>query len=204
MRVIASIAEAVDAVGQELGVSHWISVDQDRVDAFAEATGDHQWIHTDPVRAASGPFGTTIAHGYLTLSLLVPLLEQVLVIENRTSSLNYGLDKVRFPAPVPSAWRLTATLGEATDVEAGVQVKVDCVFEVEGQERWRVSPGRCFCITSRHDRSSNQECRRRTVENSRRAPLQLRRRGSGPQSSPQSRVDSPPIRIDCGRVHRPV
>lgn len=120
-----------------MGSSSWVEVSQDQIDRFADVTGDHQWIHTDPERAASGPFGTTIAHGYLTLSLLVPLLEQVLVIENRTSSINYGLDKVRFPAPVPSGSRvrLTATLAEATDVDSGVQVKVDCVFQVEGQER---------------------------------------------------------------------
>lgn len=120
-----------------MGSSPWVEVTQDQIDGFANVTGDHQWIHTDPERAASGPFGTTIAHGYLTLSLLVPLLEQVLVIENRTSSINYGLDKVRFPAPVPSGSRvrLTATLAEATNVDSGVQVKVDCVLQVEGQER---------------------------------------------------------------------
>lgn len=124
-------------VGQEIGSSSWVDVTQDQIDGFAEVTGDHQWIHTDPERAASGPFGTTIAHGYLTLALLVPLLEEVLVIENRTSSINYGLDKVRFPAPVPSGsrLRLTATLAEATNVDSGVQVKVDCVVQIEGQER---------------------------------------------------------------------
>jgi acyl dehydratase len=126
-----------ELVGEEIGTSEWFEVTQDHIDGFADLTGDHQWIHTDPERAASGPFGTTIAHGYLTLALLVPLLDEVLVIENRASSVNYGLDKVRFPAPVPSGSRvrLTATLAEATDVESGVQVKVDCVFEVEGQER---------------------------------------------------------------------
>jgi acyl dehydratase len=124
-------------VGQEIGSSSWVDVTQDQIDGFADVTGDHQWIHTDPERAASGPFGTTIAHGYLTLALLVPLLEEVLVIENRTSSINYGLDKVRFPAPVPSGsrLRLTATLAEATNVDSGVQVKVDCVVQIDGQER---------------------------------------------------------------------
>ena len=99
-------------VGNDIGTSEWFEVTQDLIDGFADLTGDHQWIHTDPQRAASGPFGTTIAHGYLTLSLLVPLLDEVLVIENRTSSVNYGLDKVRFPAPVPSGSRvrLAATL----------------------------------------------------------------------------------------------
>jgi len=138
MSVVARSPEELHAlVGDEVGTSSWVEVSQDQIDGFAEVTGDHQWIHTDPERAASGPFGTTIAHGYLTLSLLVPLLEEVLVIENRTSSINYGLDKVRFPAPVPSGSRvrLTATLAEATDVDSGVQVKVDCVLQVEGQER---------------------------------------------------------------------
>lgn len=124
-------------VGEEIGTSGWFEVTQDVIDGFADVTGDHQWIHVDPERAASGPFGTTIAHGYLTLSLLVPLLEEVLIIENRSSSINYGLDKVRFPAPVPSGSRvrMTATLAEAADVDSGVQVKVDCLFQVEGQER---------------------------------------------------------------------
>jgi acyl dehydratase len=124
-------------VGDEIGTSSWVEVTQDLIDGFADLTGDHQWIHTDLERAASGPFGTTIAHGYLTLSLLIPLLEEVLVIENRTSSVNYGLDKVRFPAPVPSGSRvrLTAKLAEVTDVDSGVQLKVDCVFQIEDQER---------------------------------------------------------------------
>lgn len=138
MSVVVRSPEDIHAlVGEGIGTSEWFEVTQDHIDGFADLTGDHQWIHTDPERAASGPFGTTIAHGYLTLSLLVPLLEEVLVIENRASSVNYGLDKVRFPAPVPSGSRvrLTATLAEATDVDSGVQVKVDCVFEVEGQER---------------------------------------------------------------------
>lgn len=135
--VVGSPDQIHSLVGEEIGTSRWVEVTQDQIDGFAEVTGDRQWIHTDPERAASGPFGRTIAHGYLTLSLLVPLLEEVLVIENRTSSINYGLDKVRFPAPVPSGSRvrLNARLAEAIDVESGVQVKVDCVFQVEGQER---------------------------------------------------------------------
>lgn len=135
--VVGSVEEIQALVGEEIGSSPWVEVTQEIIDGFADLTGDRQWIHIDPERAATGPFGTTIAHGYLTLSLLIPLLEQVLVIENRTSSINYGLDKVRFPAAVPSGSRvrLTATLTEVTDVDAGVQVKVDCVFHVEGQER---------------------------------------------------------------------
>ncbi|MGD2101123.1 MAG: MaoC family dehydratase [Acidimicrobiia bacterium] len=138
MSVVVRSAEELHALaGEEIGSSPWVEVTQESIDGFADLTGDHQWIHTDPERAAAGPFGTTIAHGYLTLSLLVPLLEQVLVIENRTSSINYGLDKVRFPAAVPSGSRvrLTATMSEVADVNAGVQVKVDCVLHVEGEER---------------------------------------------------------------------
>ena len=138
MSVVARSPEDLHAlVGEEIGSSSWVDVTQDQIDGFADVTGDHQWIHTDPERAASGPFGTTIAHGYLTLALLVPLLEEVLVVENRTSSINYGLDRVRFPAPVLSGSRirLTAKMAEATDVQSGVQVKVDCVLHVDGQER---------------------------------------------------------------------
>jgi acyl dehydratase len=135
--VVKSAGDVHALVGQELGTSSWVEIGQSRIDAFADVTGDHQWIHTDRERAAAGPFGTTIAHGYLTLSLLIPLLEEVLVVQNRASSINYGLDKVRFPSPVPvgSRLRMSATLTEATDVASGVQMKVDCVFSVEGQER---------------------------------------------------------------------
>jgi acyl dehydratase len=137
MSVIVRNAEDIQALGEEVGTSPWVEVNQDRIDGFADLTGDHQWIHTDPERAASGPFGTTIADGHLTLSLLVPLLEEVLVVENRTSSINYGLDEVRFPAPVPSGSRvrMSATMAEATDIDSGVQVKIDCRFEVDSQER---------------------------------------------------------------------
>lgn len=138
MTVVVGSPQDIHAlVGRELGTSSWLDVSQERIDGFAELTGDHQWIHTDPGRAASGPFGTTVAHGYLTLSLLVPMLEEIMVVENRTLSINYGLDRVRFPAAVPagSRVRMTATLAEVTDVESGVQLGIDCVFDVEGQER---------------------------------------------------------------------
>ncbi len=138
MTVVVGSPEEIHALaGQELGTSSWLDVSQDRIDGFAEVTGDHQWIHTDPARAASGPFGTTVAHGYLTLSLLVPLLEEIMIVENRTLSINYGLDRVRFPSAVPaeSRVRMTATLAEVADVESGVQLGIDCVFEVDGQER---------------------------------------------------------------------
>jgi acyl dehydratase len=124
-------------VGKELGESNWIEITQDRINTFADATDDHQWIHVDLDRAAAGPFGAPIAHGYLTLSLVIPLLEQILVIENKTTSINYGLEKVRFTAPVPvdSRIRLKASMTDAVEVPSGVQVTLDCVFEIEGQER---------------------------------------------------------------------
>lgn len=135
--VVRGPADLHALVGDEIGTSDWFELTQDHIDGFAELTGDDQWIHTDTERAASGPFGTTIAHGYLTLALLVPLLEQIWTIENRASSINYGLDKVRFPAPMPSGSRvrMSATLAEATNVDSGVQVKIDCLFQVEGQDR---------------------------------------------------------------------
>lgn len=136
-RTAGSAAEIIALVGEELGESDWLEVTQGRIDTFADATDDHQWIHCDPERAASGPFGTTIAHGYLTLSLVIPLLEQLFVIENKTTSINYGLEKVRFTAPVPvgSRIRLRASLVDATEVPSGVQVTLNCVVEIEGQER---------------------------------------------------------------------
>ncbi len=134
---VAHPAELLDLVGRELGPSDWVEIDQPRIDRFAEATGDDQWIHVDPERAADGPFGSTIAHGYLTLSLLIPMIEQLLVVTDKSSSVNYGLDKVRFPAPVPvdSKVRMRATLAEATEVTGGVQVVLDCVIEVDGGDR---------------------------------------------------------------------
>jgi acyl dehydratase len=130
-------AELLAATGGHLGYSDWLEITQDRIDTFADATDDHQWIHCDPERAAAGPFGTTIAHGYLTLSLVVPLIEEILVIEGKETSINYGLDKVRFPAPVPvgSKLRMGATLAEATEIPGGVQVGIDCTIEIEGVER---------------------------------------------------------------------
>ncbi|TMU99842.1 MaoC family dehydratase [Streptomyces sp. DASNCL29] len=117
-----------------LGTSEWIEVTQDRIDTFADATGDHQWIHTDPERAAQGPFGAPIAHGYLTLSLFIPLFTQLLDVRGVTTKVNYGLDKVRFPAPVKagSRIRLVARLTSVEDVPGGVQITVDGTIEVEG------------------------------------------------------------------------
>ena len=97
------------AVGTDLGSSGWLTVDQHRIDGFADATGDHQWIHVDPERAAAGPFGTTIAHGYLTLSLVIPLFTELLEIRGTAMGVNYGLEKVRFPNPVRVGARIRLT-----------------------------------------------------------------------------------------------
>jgi acyl dehydratase len=128
--------DGVDAfhalVGQQLGYSEWEAVTQDRVNLFADATDDHQWIHVDPERAKTGPFGGAIGHGYLTLSLAPVLLNQVIRVENTTFGVNYGTNKVRFPSPVPvgSDLRMGVTVGAVDDVEGGVQVTFDVVMEV--------------------------------------------------------------------------
>ncbi len=127
-----------DLVGTEIGVSDWLEVTQDRVDAFADATDDHQWIHVDPAKAAAGPFGGTIAHGFLTLSLTVTLGAQVeLDVGSPRMAINYGLEKVRFPAPVPVGSRIRArvALVSATDVEGGIQVNRRITIDVEGGEK---------------------------------------------------------------------
>ena len=110
MKVFASLQEVAQCVGQEVAVSDWITVTQEQIDLFAQATGDHQWIHVDPKRAAEGPFGTTIAHGYLTLSLVPKFFESAMRIDNVRMSINYGLNKVRFMAPVPVNSRLRARI----------------------------------------------------------------------------------------------
>ena len=125
-------------IGTEIGVSDWMEITQDRVDAFAAATDDHQWIHVDRERAAAGPFGGTIAHGFLTLSLTVALSSQVpLEVGSPVMGINYGLEKVRFPAPVPVGSRLrsTATITGVDDVPGGVQVTVAFTVEHEGGDK---------------------------------------------------------------------
>ena len=121
-------------VGTDLGHTGWFEVTQERIDTFAEATGDHQWIHTDPERAAEGPFGTTIAHGFLSLSLFIPLWVELLDVQGVSTKVNYGLDKVRFVSPVPagSRIRLTATITELTEIAGGVQITVDATIELDG------------------------------------------------------------------------
>jgi acyl dehydratase len=139
VRVISSIEDAVATVGQELGVSQWIAVDQDRINAFAETTGDHQWIHVDVERARSeSPYGTTIAHGFLTLSLIPALSKDNYRVDNAKMGINYGLNKVRFLAPVPagSLVRLRSDLVDAKKVnDSTVDLTVRQTVELDGSER---------------------------------------------------------------------
>jgi acyl dehydratase len=131
------LAELKDNVGAELGSSGWHLVSQDQINRFADATGDHQWIHIDPELAADGPFGTTIAHGYLTLSLIPMLMSEIWSVEDVMMGVNYGLNRVRFPAPVPSGSRvrLHAKLLEAEEIPNGLQAVVQATFEREGGEK---------------------------------------------------------------------
>jgi acyl dehydratase len=133
-RVFASIDELKAAVGTHLGYSEWWEITQDRVNAFADATDDHQFIHVDPERAARTPFGGPVAHGVLTLSLAVPLVAQIIKVEGIEMAVNYGVNKVRFPAPVSVGSRLRAgaSLVSVDDVPGGVQSVVDVTFEIEG------------------------------------------------------------------------
>ncbi|MGZ4682266.1 MAG: MaoC family dehydratase [Acidimicrobiales bacterium] len=122
------------AVGRELGTSDWLEITQERVDQFADATGDHQWIHVDPERAKAGPFGGPIAHGYLTLSLSNALLPEIVEVQGISMGVNYGVGKVRFPAPVPvgSRIRASASLTAVEEVAGGVQTTMLITVEVEG------------------------------------------------------------------------
>jgi acyl dehydratase len=137
MRVFTSLDDVAAATGEELGTTDWVTIEQDRVDKFADATGDHQWIHVDVERAASGPFGGTIAHGYLTLSLVPWLGSQVLSLETPGAKLNYGVNKVRFPNPVRvgSRVRNTVSVGEVTDLPSGKQLTLKHVVEIEGEDK---------------------------------------------------------------------
>ncbi|HLS57682.1 MAG TPA: MaoC family dehydratase [Zeimonas sp.] len=138
MRVFESLAELKPLVGEEVAVSDWVTVTQQRIDQFAEATGDHQWIHVDPQRAAKGPFGTTIAHGYLTLSMLPLFADSAIEFRNVRMSVNYGLNRVRFTSPVPvgselrARFRLLAVEDIAND---GVQVTTEVTIERKGGDR---------------------------------------------------------------------
>ena len=137
MRVFSTFEEIEAAAGEEIGASEWLEITQERVDRFADATDDHQWIHVDQARAEAGPFGGTIAHGYLTLSLIPWLGSQVFKVETEGAKLNYGLNKVRFPNPVlvGARVRATVTIGEVAQVPAGRQLTVRYVIEIEGQDK---------------------------------------------------------------------
>ena len=130
-------AALLEAVGQDLGHSDWLEIDQQRINLFADATGDHQWIHVDPDKAAEGPFGKTIAHGYLTLSLANLFLPQIMEVRNTSMGVNYGCEKVRFPAAVPvgSSVRGGGEVISAEEVKGGVQVVVRMIIEVQGSDR---------------------------------------------------------------------
>ena len=134
MRVFGSIDELTAAVGEEIGPTDWMTITQEQVDTFADATGDHQWIHVDPERAKDGPFGGTIAHGYLTLSLVPRIAAELFDLDTSGAKLNYGVNKVRFPHPVPVGSRIrgTVTIAEVTDVPAGKQMVTRYAVEIEG------------------------------------------------------------------------
>jgi acyl dehydratase len=137
MKSFEHLTDLQPLVGQELGVSEWVSVDQKRIDQFAEATGDHQWIHIDPVRAAAGPFKTTVAHGFLTLSLLPEMSASAFEVRDTRMGVNYGLNRVRFPAPVPSGSRLRGRfkLLSYEPIEGGAQLVVEVTMEREGSPK---------------------------------------------------------------------
>ena len=134
---VDNLSHLLGSVGQELGPSDWMLVDQVRINLFAEATGDHQWIHVNAEKAAEGPFGSTIAHGYLTLSLANFFLPQLLHVENISMGVNYGCNKVRFPAPLPvdSRIRGSGEIISAEEVKGGVQVVVRISIEIEESAR---------------------------------------------------------------------
>jgi acyl dehydratase len=134
---VVNITELAGHVGKHLGPGDWHLIDQEQINRFADATGDHQWIHLDAERAKSGPFGTTIAHGYLTLSLMPIFISQVLQVEGASMVVNYGLNRVRFPAPVPSGSRVRfgAELSAVAEVKGGVQVTLAGTFELEGSDK---------------------------------------------------------------------
>lgn len=135
---INGLDELLASVGTDLGTSDWMEITQERVNAFADATGDHQWIHVDVERAnAESPFGGPIAHGYLTMSLISAFLPEIVIVTGISAGINYGANKVRFPAPVPVGSRIrgTATLADATEVAGGVQTTIIVTIEVEGSDK---------------------------------------------------------------------
>jgi acyl dehydratase len=137
MRSFATLAELETLIGEEVAVGDWIEVTQERIQLFADATGDHQWIHLDRERAAAGPFGTTIAHGFLTLSLLPEMAAHAFEVRDTKMGVNYGLNRVRFPAPVPSGSRLRGRfrLLRVEPLEGGAQITMEVTMEREGSDK---------------------------------------------------------------------
>ena len=138
MATTVAFDDAASLVGTDLGTSDWLDITQARIDLFADATDDHQWIHIDPVRAKDGPFGTPIAHGYLTLSLPIPLWTDLLDVTGVSTKVNYGLNKVRFPAPVPAGSRIRL-IGRVVQVQQvsgdGIQITADVTLEIDGSDK---------------------------------------------------------------------
>jgi acyl dehydratase len=136
-RLVTTLAGVRDLAGTHAGYTDWKVMEQERVNQFADATADHQWIHVDVERAKESPFGGTIAHGFLTLSLLAPITQELITVSDATTGLNYGLDRVRFPAPLPvgAEWRGGAELLAVTDVPGGIQMKLRVTVEVKGSEK---------------------------------------------------------------------
>jgi acyl dehydratase len=137
MKIFNGLDELRAAKGQQVGASDWFTIGQEQINGFADATLDHQWIHVDPGKAEAGPFGTTIAHGFLTLSMLVPMVSGVYQVEGVKMGVNYGLNKVRFTAPVPVGSRVRGNveLVDVADVTGGVQVTSKVTVEIEGSQR---------------------------------------------------------------------
>jgi acyl dehydratase len=137
MRTFTTVDQLTEAVGEDLGSTGWLEITQERVDAFADATGDHQWIHVDVDRAKEGPFGGTIAHGYLTLSLIPHFTPELFELDTPGAKLNYGVNKVRFPNPVKvgSRIRATAQIADVSDVSAGKQMVTKYVLEIDGEDK---------------------------------------------------------------------
>ena len=135
--LVTDMAGLRELAGQHAGFTEWQTMEQDRVNRFADATDDHQWIHVDVERAKESPFGGTIAHGYLTLSLVAPIMGELVKVSDSSTGINYGLDRVRFPAPMPvgARWRGGGELLEVTEIPGGLQMKVRVTIEVEGSEK---------------------------------------------------------------------
>lgn len=134
---VADYAELTTLDGTDLGATEYREVTQEQINLFADATGDHQWIHVDPIKAGNGPFGATVAHGFLTLSLLIPLWGELFDVAGVTTKINYGLDRVRFPSPVTvgSRVRLRSSIDSVTEVAAGMQIRTDNTIDIENQGR---------------------------------------------------------------------